>query len=132
MPLFSKVGSTFGFGASSVAATTTTRYLWPWHEDSLAQTAPVQFRVPFGCTLVNLRVRHNNPAGNGNNIVYTVRNNGATTALTCTLASTASDGSDLTNSAVFAAGDLIDIVVTKAASVGTSPSNITATIEVLA
>ena len=121
-----------GFGASAVSSTTTTRYLWPWHEDSLAQTAPIQYRMPRACTLRNFRVRHNNPAGNGNNIVYTVRKNGVATAVTCTLASTANDGSDLTNSVAFAAGDLIDIEVTKAASVGTSPSDVTATLEAVA
>ena len=121
--------SFLGFGASGVSSTTTTRYLWPWYEDSLAQTSAIQMRVPRACTLKNMRVRHNTTAGNGNNIVYTVRKNGTATALTVTLASTASDGSDTTNTVSFAAGDLIDIEVTKASSIGTSPSNITVTIE---
>ena len=122
----------FAFGASGVATTTTTRYLWPWHEDSTAPTSAIQFRVPRACTLRNFRVRHNTGAGNGNNVVYTVRKNGVATSLVATLASTANDGSDLTNSVAFAAGDLIDIEVTKATSIGTTPSDITATLEAIA
>ena len=120
------------FGANNVATTTTTRFLWPWYQDSLAPTTPTQFRVPRACTLRNLRVHHSVTAGNGNNIVYTVRKNGVTTALTCTLASTAADGSDLANTVAFAAGDLIDIVVTKGTAIGTSPTGITASLEAVA
>lgn len=119
-----------GFGASSVSATTTTRYLWPWYEDSLAQTAPVQIRAPRAMTIRNLYIRHNTPAGNGNNIVYTLRVNGVASALTVTLASTSNNGADTTRSVVVNAGDLLDIAVTKAASVGTAPTGVTATLEV--
>lgn len=120
------------FGASNVASSTTTRYLWPWHEDSQAQTAPIQFRIPFDCTVRRGRIRHNGTAGNGNNIVYTLRKNSVATAVVVTQASTAADGNDLTNTADFTAGDLVDIEVTKAASVGTSPTDITATYEMIA
>lgn len=118
------------FGAGSVSSTTTTRYLWPGFEGGIAQIAPVQFRLTRAGTLKSLRVHHNSPAGNGNNIVYTVRKNGVATTLTCTLASTAADGSDLVNSVSFAAGDLVDIRITKGASVGAAPNDVTATVEV--
>lgn len=119
----------FLFGANTLASSTTTRYLWPGYQDSQALTTPVQFRMPFACTLTQFRVRHNTAAGNGNNVVYTVRQNGTATALVVTMASTASDGSDLTDSAAFAAGDLVDIQVTKASGIGTSPSYIIASLE---
>ena len=124
--------SFLGFGANSVATTTTTRYLFPWYSDSTAPTTVIQMRVPRACTLRNLRIRHNTGAGNGNSIVYTVRKNGVTTALTCTLASTANDGSDLVNTVAFAAGDLIDIEVTKASAIGTSPTFVVGSIEAVA
>lgn len=117
------------FGAGRVIATTTTRYLFPCYSDSVAQTSAVQFRASRAGTLRNLRVRHNIPAGNGNNIVYTIRKNGVATALTVTLASTTADGSDLVNTVGVAAGDLIDIEVTKAAGVGFSPRDVVATVE---
>lgn len=118
-----------GFGAAGVSTTTTTRYLYPWHEDSTATTAPVQMNAPRAGTLQNFRVRHGTPAGNGNNVVYTVRVNGAASALVVTLASTTAAGSDLSHAVQVAAGDLIDIEVTKGTAIGTSPTDITSTLE---
>ena len=118
-----------GFGANNVAATTTTRYLFPWHSDNQGETAPTQYRFTRAGTLRNFRLRHNAPAGNGNDIVYTVRINNAATALVITLASTGTDGSDLVNSVVVAAGDLIDVEVTKALGIGASPINIESSLE---
>jgi hypothetical protein len=118
------------WGDSSVSATTTTRYLTPGYADGTASTAPIQFRVLSAGTLRRLRVRHNSTAGNGNAIVYTVRVNGVASAVTVSLASTSSDGSDLSNTVAVAAGDLVDIEITKASSVGTSPSEVMASLEV--
>lgn len=117
------------WGNNGVSSTTTTRYLMPCYEDALATTGAIQFRVPYAGTLKNLRVRHNTTAGNGNAIVYTLRVNSVASALTCSVNSTSADGSDVTNSVAVAAGDLLDIAVTKAASVGTSPSDIMASME---
>lgn len=120
------------FGDNSVAATTTTRYLHPWYEESTAETAGgtnARIVLPRAGVIRNMRVRHGNPAGNGNAIVYTLRVNAAAQALTVSLASTATNGSDLVNSVVVAAGDQIDVEVTKAATIGASPNNITVTME---
>jgi hypothetical protein len=64
--------------------------------------------------------------------VYTVRKNSVATLLSVSMASTAADGSDLVNVISFAAGDLLDIEVTKAASVGTTPNDVLAVLEVAA
>jgi hypothetical protein len=117
------------WGNGSVSNSTTTRYLTPGWGDATAPTAPQQFRMAYPGKYKNLRLRQNNPAGNGNNIVYTLRVNNATTALTCTIASTANDASDLVNIITVAAGDLIDIQVTKASSVGTAPQDVTLEVE---
>lgn len=117
------------FGNGSVAATTTTRFLTPAYDHDLAQITAIQWRATRAGTLRNMRVRVNGPAGNGNAIVYTLRVNGVATSVTVSLASTSADGSDLVNTAAVAAGDLVDLQVTKAASVGTSPSDITASLE---
>jgi hypothetical protein len=105
--------------------------LTPGYDDVLAPVVAgiVQFRLPRAGTVRNLRIRHNITAGNGNLIVYTVRINGVATALTVSLASTVSDGSDLVNSVVVASGDLIDIEVTKALDVVVSPTFIAAALE---
>jgi hypothetical protein len=99
---------------------------------TIASITPIGLRVPFACTMSKMRVRHNLPNGNGTNITYTVTKNGALTALTVTMASTASDGSDLVHSATFAAGDLVDIQIDKAGEIGHSPNDITASVEVTA
>lgn len=117
------------WGNNSVTSTTTDRFLTPGDTDGIAPTSAIQFRVSGAGVLRNLRVRHNTGAGNGNPIVYTVRVNGVATPIAASLASTANDGSDLVNSAALVNGDLVDIKVTKAAGVGTSPSDIVATID---
>lgn len=123
------LASALVFGNGSVSATTTTRFLTQGFESALAPTSPPQFRLPRAGSLRRLRVRHNAPGGNGLAIVYTLRINGVATALTASLASTATDASDLVNAVACAAGDLIDLTVTKAASVGASPGDIAASLE---
>lgn len=125
----SPVDAQLMFGNDSVTATTTTRYLLPGYGESTARTGPVQYRVARAGTLKNMRVRQNTGAGNGNNIVYTLRKGGAAQTLTVTIASTANDASDTTHSVTVAANDLLDIEVTKGASVATSPSDIVLTME---
>lgn len=113
------------FGSDNVAATTVTRYLAPGYQQSTANVNRQDFRSPVAATVSNMRVRHNTPNGNGEQIVYTLHVNGVPTALTASLASTAADGSDLVNSVVIAEGDLLGVQVTKALGVGTSPTEIT-------
>jgi hypothetical protein len=117
------------FGAGSVGSSTTTRYLFPAYSDSIAQTSVVQFRSSRAGTMKNMRVRHNKAAGNGNSIVYTVRINGTPSSLSVSMASTANDGSDLVNTAAVAAGDLVDVEITKASAVGQAPSDVAASVE---
>ena len=122
------------WGNSSVAATTATRYLEPGYETATAPlvAAIVQIRAPFAGTLRNLFIRQNGPAGNGNLIVYTVRVNGAVTLLSVSIASTTANGSDIVDTVAVAQGDLIDIEVTKAIAVGTTPARIIASLEIAA
>jgi hypothetical protein len=120
------------FGANSVGASTTTRYLYPSYDDRLAQTIAVQFTAPFAGTLSALYMRQNVPSGNGNSIVYTVRVNGVPTLLAVALASTGTTGSNLVNAVAVAQGDVIDIEVTKAAGVASSPSDIAGSLKLVA
>lgn len=124
-----------GFGANSVTNSTTTRYLCPWFEDAIAETAGAtnaRITVPRAGTLRNMYIRHGNPLGNGNDIVYTLRVNAVASLLTATLASTGGTVSDLVNTVAVVAGDTIDVEVTKALGIGSSPTNITATMELAA
>lgn len=118
------------WGNRAVGGTTTTRYMDPWGD--LGDVAPTngttnaRIVATRNGTIRNLYVRQGNPDGNGNDITYTVRVNGAPTAVTVTMASTDSQASDTTNSVAVSEGDNIDIEVTKAASVGNSPDAVTA------
>lgn len=85
--------------------------------------------MPRAGTIQRMYVIHNLPAGNGNNIVYTVRLNTVATTLAVTLASNASTNSNLVNSFAVVAGDQIDIEVTKALDVAVSPSNVEIVLE---
>lgn len=119
------------WGDGNVTATTTDRFLTPGWDGGAAPTAPIQWIVPRDGILRNMHVLHNTPLGNGNVIGYTVRINSLPTTIVVTLASTGTSASDTTNIEAVSAGDVIDIQVTKALAVGTSPSNIIATIEYL-
>jgi hypothetical protein len=76
-----------------------------------------------------MRVHCGAATGNGNTAVYTLFLNGVATALTVTLASNVTDGSDLVHTVAVAAGDLLSLEVTKAASLGTPPKNIIVSFE---
>jgi hypothetical protein len=117
------------WGAGDVGNSTTTRYLFPGYDDDLAQTVAIRIPAPRAGNIKTLRVVHNGPAGNGSAIVYTLRVGGVASALTASLASTGSTASDLVNTVAVLAGDLLDIEITKAAGVGTSPTDVTVTVE---
>jgi len=128
-PSGSGVG-TLIFGADSVGATTTTRYLYAGHAEGLAEVAPHFYVMPRAGTLKNLFVRHDDPAGNGGLIVYRVRRNTTATLLLVSLASTGLGSSNLINTVPVLAGDLIDLQVVKVVGVGAPPRNVKATMEV--
>jgi hypothetical protein len=118
------------WGDGAITATTTTRYLTPGYGDSgLARTTPIQWRAPRAGTLRNLRVRQNIPNGNGLSVVYTIRVNNVPTALSVSMASTAADGGPSPGPVAVAAGDLLDVQITKALSVGMGPDDVLAAVE---
>ena len=122
-------GSVWVFGAASVAIAADTRYLPRGTTATAPTTSDFAFRVSRAGTARNLRVRHNAAAGNGQNITYTLRVNGLDTALTCTLATGAvGDANDLVNSVAVAAGDLIELVAVKGASIGAGGVNVAASV----
>jgi hypothetical protein len=119
------------WGDASIASTTATRYLTPGYDSGTAPTSPVSYRVPRGGVMQNLYIQCGTANGNGNNVVYSVRVNSIASALSLTLASNIVTGSNQTNRVSVNKGDLIDIVVTKAASIGTSPSDVMASLEIV-
>lgn len=121
-----------GFGASTVNATTTLRYLRVWNQNAAAQTTELVFVAPRDGDLQTLVVKHTSGNGNGNDIVYTVYVNGSPTSITVTIASTSEVAvTDSVNTQAILAGDEIALVATKALAIGSSPSGISAEIELL-
>jgi hypothetical protein len=116
------------WGNNNISTTTTARYLNPGFNTAAAATTTIQIRVPRSGTIRHLYIYHGS-VGVGGNVVYTVRKNGTNQTLTCTLAASGSTAQDTTNSFTVVAGDRIDITVTKAAAITTSPTNVTATVE---
>ena len=125
-------GAVLHWGSSNISASNTDRYLQPGYEASPAVllAAIIQYRLTRSGTLKNLYVRHNRTSGVITDlIVYTVRINDAPTALTVTLPSSVSDGSDLAHSVAVNIGDLIDIQVSKPSSIAAPPSDVMAALE---
>lgn len=77
-----------------------------------------------------MRVRHNDPNGNGNNIVYTLRVNGSNSALSVTLASDSTVSSNNGTRVAVSTGDTVSIGVTKPqGGVNNSPNNVNVQID---
>lgn len=104
------------WGNSNIGAAADTRFMTPGRDASTASlTAIYGWRAPQARSFRNLRVRHNTAAGNGNPAVYTLRVNGALTLLAASRVTGAiGDSSNLVNVVAVVAGDLIEMVVSKA------------------
>jgi hypothetical protein len=118
------------WGNGTIGTTTTARYLDPGCATVQATTSAPQYRMPYAGFIRNLRVHSNTVGVTASTLTFTVRINSAASALVCSYANTAADGSDLSNVVAVAAGDLIDIRITKSAGGITSPIDVLATIEV--
>jgi hypothetical protein len=68
--------------------------------------------IPTAGTVKNFYVLAQQGPGTGNSWTMTLRKNGANTSVTCTISNLATQCSDTTHTAVFAAGDLISIGIT--------------------
>ncbi len=124
-------GSMLAWGNQSVGGTIALRYLDPWGaQNQIAGTdgtTNARTVVTRGGTIGRLYVRHGNPDGNGNDVTYTVRVNGVTTAIAVTLASTDGQASNLVDNVVVVTGDNVDIEISKpGGGIGNSPDGVTA------
>ena len=97
------------FWGANTGAIGATNFLGRWSLGNVTVEANNQVPAMRAATLRNLRVR--TVAGNISvaNAVFTVRVNGAPTALTCTIAVGASSAADLVHSVAVNAGDLLSV-----------------------
>lgn len=123
------VGSILSWGANSVGASTTARYLYPGYHEGLAEIDELAWVSPTPGLVRRLRAKHNETAGNGGSITYTLLVNGVATLLAAAVPSTTAEGSDLVNAVSVQAGDRLALRASKAAGIGASPKNIVVTAE---
>lgn len=117
------------WGNTDIGITTTTRYMTPGYLGAMATSTAIQLRAAYAGTLKNLRV-HSNAVGSGaSNLTFTVRKNSTTQSLACTFSNTTADGSDTSNTVAVAAGDLLDIAITKSVAIASSPTDVLVTVE---
>lgn len=95
--------------SSTLTFTATPTYLAPGGTASSATEATVQGVVGAPGNISNLTANVSVAPGTGNSIAVTFRQNGADTALTCTISAAAKSCSDTTHSFAVALNDLIDI-----------------------
>jgi hypothetical protein len=80
--------------------------------DGTGSESFVQQRIPTAGTLSQFAVRASADAGSSTDAyVITVRKNGASQAVTCTITSSSNICNDASHTATFAAGDLISIQI---------------------
>lgn len=125
---------TLMWGSESVAQSTSDRYLDPGYSDHLARLAIAdgpRWTAPRPGTLKNLYVNIGDPSTDADPIVYTVLINGVVPigTLTVSVPGNVATGSDLANTVAVAAGDLVDIRVSKAAPVAPAIDEVVVTME---
>ena len=126
--------ATLMWGSESVASSTSDRYLDPGYSDHLARLAIAdgpRWTAPRAGTLKNLYVNIGTPSTDADPIVYTVLINGVVPigTLTVSVPGNVDAGSDLANTVAVAAGDLVDIRVSKAAPVAPAIDEVVVTME---
>jgi len=126
----SGAGGIIYWGNSAITASATTRYLSPGYENGSAPVVAglVRFAVTRPGALRNMFVVHNMPGNTANLITYTLDKNGIATALAVSVPSNASIGSNIVDSVMVVAGDLIDIKVTKGVIPGGTATEIMASV----
>lgn len=117
------------WGVDTVDATTADKYLLPGYHMGAAHTVQINQRMAMAGTISQLGIIHNTPAGNGNDIVYTILVNGVkpVSGPTVTLASDGTTATDIVNTVDVVAGDQVALLVEKALNIGSGAVDVTAT-----
>lgn len=118
------------FGNYEISTTTTTRYLDPGFNGNLAPVSATSWRCPADGNIEALFVSHTDLGAAAEPVVYTVMVNGVATSVSCTVNANAASGSDVANTAAVLQGQLVTVRVTKAGTLTTAPTRITATFQV--
>lgn len=118
-------GSIVTWGATNVAATTVARWLAPGFYGAVGSTTAISFLSPAAGSFQNLTVSWR-PAGNGNSVTFALWISGVLAA-SLSVSSTSSSGSLSTGLLPVSLFAPVELRVTKAVSIGSSPSDIIVT-----
>lgn len=117
------------WGVGGLFTTTATRYMAPGFNSDNADTEIIEYDLPRAGTLRKMFIRCRTAGGNGNHVVYTVIINGVPTALSVSLASDVTAGSNITTDIDVNEGASIRLRVTKGATIGSSPEDVICAIQ---
>jgi hypothetical protein len=104
-----------GTGTNTLHSTQT-RYVPMFDAGRSGTESDVQQPMPAAGTVSNFYVILDGSPGSHNSYTFIVRKNGEDTTVACTISDSDTEGSDLTNSVDFNAGDYISIMVTPASN----------------
>lgn len=122
------------WGSSNISGGTASRQLFPWFVNSSADmTDPTNASIVVTArsAIDKMYVRHGDPAGNGNPVLYTIvvtppGGIATPTALAVSLASTGNIGSNLVDVIQIVPGSIVDCILTWAAATQQAPRNVSA------
>lgn len=100
-----------GNRANTVSITTGTYFAPGWADFGSSTIAGSSSVMPTAGTIDKLYVNFPTAPGSGNTLAVTIYKNGSATGVTCSVADTATTGSDLSNSITVAQNDLISFFV---------------------
>lgn len=124
-------GSMVVFGTNDTTTAATAVFLGPGFITTATATE-VKINLTRAATIRSLRVQVATAGTGAQTVTYTVRKNGADTALLTTISNTATGAAtDLADSFTVVAGDLLSISVVKAAGVAAGQAGVTAVVEMI-
>lgn len=114
----------YTFGDSAVNAGGATSYLDPFYQKATSGATEISLEVPIACTAIAASIRSAAAGGvAAEDIVYTVRKNGADTALVVTCPNTDTSASSI-GAIAFAQGDKVSVKAVASAGAASPANNI--------
>lgn len=113
-------------GSSSTVALTGTIYIPISGGFTSSTETNVNIESPAVGVISNLYVQLSMALGGGNSAAFTLRKNGVSTSLTCTISGASSTtANDITHTVSIAEGDLLDIMIVPTGTIVVSPNIMT-------
>jgi hypothetical protein len=106
-----------GDGGCGTLAGPATDWVGMFGANCVTTEAQSQLPMPAAGTVQELHATLSAAPGSGNSVTFTIRKNGASTAVACSISGTATSCSDPNNATGFSTGDLLSVQITDTAGV---------------